>query len=68
MAKVSKIKMTIGIEYAVTAPKAAPGSTVRIPGQIRDVITERIGTSPTHIDPDSVKVTVTKKTIDGRMA
>jgi hypothetical protein len=68
MAKVSKVKMTVEIEYDVTDPKAAPGSTIRIPGQIRNIITERIGTSPTHIDPDSVKVIVTKKTIDGRMA
>ena len=68
MAKVTKVKMTVEIEYDVTDPKAAPGSTIRIPGQIRNIITEHIGTSPTHIDPDSVKVTVTKKTIDGRTA
>jgi hypothetical protein len=67
MAKVSKVKMTIDIEYDVTDPKAALGSTIRIPGQIRNIITER-GTAPTHIDPDSVKVTVTKKSIDGRVA
>jgi hypothetical protein len=44
MAKVCKVRMTIEIEYDVTDPKAAPGSTIRIPGQIRNIITERIGT------------------------
>lgn len=62
----TKVNLTVDIEYEMTDAAAAPASTIRIPGQIHHIIIEASAGVPSRVNPDTVKVTVTKKMIDGK--